>query len=255
VIQTWAAAYTLILARVGTLVATFPLFGGQYVPRMVRIGFSMSLAVLWFSVFALAPTPELLSTLASLDCVRYGLALGREILLGVIMGYAFNLFLAPVHVAGEFVGQELGLAMGGQFDPGNFKDSSVMTQFFEMVGILIFLGLDGHHIFLAVVHGTFVRWPIGNTWGPAPVGAMVDGAASSQEWGILIAAPLVMCLFLTTIVLALLARVVPQMNLFSFGFAIRMALGLLATFILLPEVISAIINVFGHVCEFVLRLA
>ncbi len=124
-----------------------------------------------------------------------------------------------------------------------------------MLGILLFLGLNGHHIFLAVLHGSFVRWPIGLTVGPLPFRALVDGAAASQEWGILIAAPLVLVLFLTTVGLALLARAVPQMNLFSVGFALRIVIGLSATFILLPDLISDITNVFAQVCDFVLRLA
>ncbi len=94
-IQTWVVAYSLILARVGTLVATFPLFGGQYVPKFVKVGLSVALAVLWFTVFGLTPTAELLAASTDLDWLKYGLAIGREILLGVILGYAFNLFLRP----------------------------------------------------------------------------------------------------------------------------------------------------------------
>jgi flagellar biosynthesis protein FliR len=255
VIQTWIVAYTLILARVGTLVATFPLFGGQYVPKFVKVGFSVSLAALWFTVYGLTPTTELLGASTDLDWLKFGLAIGREILLGVMLGYAFNLFLVPVHVAGEFIGQELGLALGGQFDPANFKSSSVITQVFEMLGILLFLGLNCHHIFLAVLHSSFVRWPIGVGAGQMPFRALVDGAAASQEWGILVAAPLVLVLFLTTVGLALLARAVPQMNLFSVGFALRIIIGLSAMFVLLPDLIADITKAFGQVCDFVLRLA
>jgi flagellar biosynthetic protein FliR len=251
VIQLWVISFVLILVRVGTFVTVMPLFGGQSVPRTVKVGFTLALTVLWFSVFGLVPEsgPE---WFRQPSWLAVGLALGREMILGGMMGYAFGLFLLPARVAGEFLSQEMGLTLGNLVDPTFAQPAGALTQLYEMLGVLVFLGLDGHHILLAALHGSFVRWPVGGELGALPVQHLVSAATQTEQWGFLLAAPVALCLFITAVVLALMARAVPQMNFQSVGFALRLVVGLVAALLLLPEMLTGVVSLFGHLNELLL---
>jgi flagellar biosynthetic protein FliR len=245
--------FVLILARAGTFVALMPLFGGRHVPKLVKVGLALALAVMWFGSMMrdgdVQYSVVCLSSSAPSAWLAIGIALGREAALGAIFGYAFGLVLVPARVAGEYIGQEMGLSMASLADPMAESQAGLMGQVFEMLGVLIFFGLDGHHVFLAALHGSFTRVPVGGSIGVVPVAALVSGAASAEEWGLLLAAPLAVCLFITSVVLALMARVAPQLNVLSVGFGLRLAVGLVAAFVLMPEIGPAMGSVVGRVTD------
>jgi len=254
VIELWIVAFSLILARVGTFVTILPLIGGQNVPRIVKAGLAFSLAVPLFLTYGTVPSAELVARFKDAGWLTYGLALGQEAILGAGLGYAFGLFLVPFRVAGEFIGQEMGLSTANQFDPTSNLPANPLTELFETFGSILFLGMDGHHVFIVALYSTFTRCPIGGLPMLPSMPNMVDGAASTQEAGVLLAIPVVLCLFLTTIVVALMARAAPHMNLFSIGFTLRVCAGLVAVFILMPELLTVMTAVLGYVGQTVTAL-
>jgi flagellar biosynthetic protein FliR len=253
VIVTWAVAVSLLLARVGAFVNALPILSGNNVPRMVRAGLTLALSLLWFD-FSAVPNGELFTTSFEIGWLAYGIAMGREVLLGTVLGYAFGLILVPARVAGEFIIQQMGLTLGNIADPTAGNPTGPITQVFEMLGILLFLGMDGHHVFLAALYRTLARWPVGGLLPAAPVAQLVSGASAAEEWGLLLIAPLGLCLFLTTVVLALMTRAAPQMNIFSVGFALQIGIGLVGAFLLLPDLLAAMVSAFGRASEFLIRL-
>jgi flagellar biosynthetic protein FliR len=248
VIESSVILFTLILARTGTFVALMPLFGGRNVPKLVKVGLALALAAMWFGSVSSSGV-ETIVTHSAAGWLGLGVALGREAALGAIFGFAFGLVLVPARVAGEYIGQEMGLSMASLADPMAESQSGLMGQVFEMLGVLIFFGLDGHHVFLAALHGSFARVPVGGCMGAVPVGALVAGVASAEEWGLLLAAPLAVCLFITSVVLALMARAAPQLNILSVGFGLRLAVGLVAVLVLLPEIGLAMGGVVGRITD------
>jgi flagellar biosynthetic protein FliR len=134
----------------------------------------------------------------------------------------------PAHIAGEFISQEMGLTFGNQVNATGNGTGTPLTIVFELVAAAIFLGLDGHHVFFGVMHNTFINYPVGGGLPTMPVQDLVAGAAATEEWGLMLAAPVAVCLFLTTIVLMLLGRTTPQLNLYSIGFSLRLGVGLVA---------------------------
>src|SRR5262245_61263501 len=109
--------FALVLARVGAFVAVLPLLGGGAVPRLVKLGLTVALGCSWFgTLFAKLP-PEGLSASLQSSWPALGVAAGREMLLGALLGYAFGLFLLPARAAGEVLSQETGLSLGGLLDP------------------------------------------------------------------------------------------------------------------------------------------
>lgn len=242
-------SFSLIFARVATFVAILPLFGSRQVPRLVKVGLAFALASVWFGAVGTAPATELPHGSAAGLWLAYPIALGRESLIGAVLGYAFGLFLLPARIAGEFIGQEMGLALASVSDPSTESSATLLGQIFEIIGMMVFFGLDGHHVWLAALHATFARWPIGSSISGLPVAPLVSGLAQAHEWGLLIAAPLAACLFVTSVWLALMARAAPQLNLLSVGFALRLGVGLVAGVVFMPEMVAAMSGVLGRLSE------
>jgi flagellar biosynthetic protein FliR len=222
---------------------------------MVKAGWALILTIFWCGSWDALLSNSLLAQPMPVVWVTYALALGREAILGAVLGYALGLLLVPARIAGEYLGQEMGLTLGSLSDPGADHSATVMGQIFEMFGTLIFLGLDGHHVFLMALRGTFAHWPIGGALAGLPVNDLVSGAAAAQEWGLVLAAPLAVCLFLTAVVLSLMARAVPQLNILTIGFPLRIGVGLVAAILLLPNLGAALVSIFGRLSAFVYRLA
>jgi flagellar biosynthetic protein FliR len=247
------AWFALVLARVGTGVAVMPLFSGRNTPRMVRAGLALVLAVFWFSALDRGPDPETLQRIKD-SWLWAGMAVAREVSLGAVIGFAFNLYLVPARIAGEFLTQEMGLSLAATFGPTNDRAAGPITLIFESLSGLLFLGLDLHHVFLATLHSTFLRYPVGGAPGAVPTNQLIDAASSAQELGVLLAGPLAVVLFLVIVGLALMTRTAPQLNVYAIGFGLQAAAGVVGALILMPELLDAMTKSFGRVSEYVLRL-
>lgn len=250
-LEAWALAFTLILVRVSTFVAVMPLFGGRNLPRMVKIGLSVALTVMWFGAFAAYPTDPMLVMATDIHWLAFGVAIGREVIFGALLGYALGLLLLPARIAGSYIAQEMGLTLASLSDPTTQEQVTVLGQLFESLGILLFFSLNIHHVILGALHLTFERMPIGGPLVNLPLAALPDTVGQVHEWGLLIAAPVGICLFLTVIVLALMMRTAPQLNLFAIGLPLRLVVGFGAALFFLPEMFGLIRHVFSHAPEMV----
>lgn len=242
VVETWFVTLALILARVSAFLAMSPVIGGRAVPKLVKVGLALALSSFWFASSGAAQAQTVL-TLNQSPWLGLVLAVAREALIGGVLGYVFGLFLVPFRVAGEYISQEMGLTLGSITDPTRSQPSTVLGEFFEMFGAMLLLSQNVHHLFLAALHHTFATQSLGGAFMPVPVGTQLQALASVTEWGLLLAAPVGCCLFLTSLLLALLTRAAPQLNLMSAGFALRVLAGLLALLIFWPDMMPCMMSV------------
>jgi flagellar biosynthesis protein FliR len=253
-IEAMVLSFSLILTRTGAFVMVLPVLGGSSLPRTVKVGLAMALAVLYFFLLGGNAAPESLTQDGPISWLAFAVVVMKEALLGTFLGYAMGLVLLPVQIAGDYLGQEMGLALAAQSDPSATNPALVISQLFQMLASVLFLSLNGHHLFLAALHSTFLRIRIGDWSGQSAAGPMVTGLAAAQEWGLMLAAPVGALLFLTSILLALMTRAAPQMNIFSLGFALRIGIGLGGMFLLMPDFISALVRTIAHMGDLLERL-
>jgi flagellar biosynthesis protein FliR len=237
--------FGLLLARVGTFVAVIPPFATR-TPRSVRASFAMILTL--FYVTSAAPTwdAEFARQTIDLHPARYALALVRESLLGACIGFAFALFLLPVRIAGEFITQQIGLNAAQAAGPTSPEGSGPLTNLFETAGGLLILITDTHHVVFQVFHGLFGLLPLGGTILP-DANPMLNGLTSAYEMGLLLAAPIAICLFLLLVTLAIMTRAAPQLNVYSVGFTLQVTVLLVGGLFLLPEFLRALEVMIRHV--------
>jgi flagellar biosynthetic protein FliR len=254
VIEALVIPMSLILARVAAFVGVLPVFGGTQTPNLVKLGLTMALTVMWStSMFgetlgqmpATATTPTMTAV--------WILALGREAAFGALFGFLFSLFLLPARIAGEFLAQEMGLSFGAMASAVGTGSETTPATILELFASLLFLGLDLHHVFLAVLDATFRRFPVGQGLS-LPMCDAVGATASAEEWGILLGMPVALCLFVATIALAFLNRAAPQLNLYTVGFPLRLIVGLGALVVMLPYMIAGIVQGLTEFADMVSRL-
>ncbi len=241
-----ATTFVFVLMRVGGFVFAMPIFRREMLPRTVKVGLIMSLAMFWFPAVGSA-VPSDLGTSA---IIVFGI---REVILGVTIGMLLGFFLLPARVAGSWVSQEIGLSMGQQADPVTRENSTVVSQVFVAIATLMFLAMDLHHSLFQVLGLTFDHIPFGSSLsGERVANFSVDSLTVAHEHGLGIAAPVGVFLFLLSAILFLLNKASPQINLFSVGLPLRLAVGFGIILLLLPETCLLIARSLQHMLDFFL---
>jgi flagellar biosynthetic protein FliR len=240
----------LVLARIGAFVAVVPPFAGR-TPRTVRVGLVLALAAFYLGAVGPDWDPTFAGRAGDVHPVRYAVALTREAIIGAAMGLVFGLFLLPARIAGGFVTQQVGLNIAPLPGPvGNDPSGGPLTSVFEVAATLAFLGADGHHVVLVALHSSFAALPLGGTAVPQAA-PMVAGLATAYEMGLLLAAPLALCLFLLAVTLAVMARTAPQLNVYSIGFTLQILVVLVGGLFLMPEFVLTLHAINGRVGDMI----
>ncbi|WP_258359711.1 flagellar biosynthetic protein FliR [Moorella sulfitireducens (nom. illeg.)] len=235
-----AEFFFLVVVRAASFFVTAPFFGIRGVPVPVKAGLGVLVAVL---IFPVLPAGQPAFTGAG----AYALAVLNEALAGMALGYLAGLFLSAVQVAGQLLDIHMGLGMATLFDPQNAATTTVMGQFFTILGLLLFFQVDGHHTLLLALQESFRLLPLGGvhfdgniTW------AVVKLFTGMFSLAVRMAVPVIVVILIADLALSLIARTVPQLNVFILGFPLKIGLGLLALIAVLPLLVTVFRNIFGQ---------
>jgi flagellar biosynthesis protein FliR len=208
--------FLLVLARVGGLIGLAPMLGGRRVPRTARCLLAAACAL---CITPLHATDAGLLSATPLEALAM---LGREAMLGLILGLSLLTLGAGLKLAGHLVGQLSGLSLLEFFDPDQTADAAGFGRCFELVAIAAFMLIGGHRQVLAAVLDTFVWLPPGATLDAAGLfETFVQMVSQSFVLGIRAAAPVVVALLAATLVMGLVSRAWPQLHAFSMGFSLN----------------------------------
>ncbi len=226
---TQVQTYLLVLARMGGMFGFAPIFGSYSVPLPVKAGIC---AVLAFLVFPLVAPPV---GGYPADIVAYGVFVGREVLVGAIIGYAGALFLVAAQLAGQLADMQIGFGFVNVVDPMSSRQVTVMGQVHYLLAVLLFLLFNGHHLLIKGIFDSYGLVPISSfALTPRLEAGLVRLFCDTAVVALRIAAPAVCTLFLADVVMALLSRAVPQINVFIAGFPVKVAVGLATLAVAMP---------------------
>jgi flagellar biosynthesis protein FliR len=221
--------FLLVLLRVSALLVVAPIFGHRLYLARAKIGMAFMVSLVIFPLLAEQPVP--LPT----GVFPYALLMAREILMGVVLGFAILLLFIGIQFAGQLGGLQMGYGIVNVYDPQSGGQVSIIAQFLNVLAILMVLALDGHHMVLRGLMASFETVPLGGVEWKAPVAhKLVALSAEVFVIAIKISAPILIALFLISVALGILARTVPQMNVFIVGFPVQMAVGLTVLVASLP---------------------
>jgi flagellar biosynthetic protein FliR len=176
----------------------------------------------------LFPVVEPLLPRPDFSPLSLGLLMANEALLGLMVGFAGRLVFTAVEFGGTVIGYQMGFAAANVFDPQNQQQTSMIAQFQNILAILIFLALDIHHIFLRAIVDSYHALPPGGfdlSGGAVPF--IMQLAGNIFVLGVKFSAPVLAVLLLSGLVLGILSRIFPQLNVFMLSFPLNIGLAFL----------------------------
>ena len=215
------AVFTLVLGRIGALLATAPLLKLETVPITVRGLLAVTLSLLVMPLYAH------LSYASPWNLLAFGSLLFNEVLIGLLLGLGMQVLFAGVQVAGQIVAHMSGMSLAEVSSPTFDGGSSVFTEIFHYVTLAVFVAFGGHRLVMTALLDTFKWAPPGHAmFGDSFADVMVNILQQSFHLGIRAAAPIMIALFLSTLLLGLITRTLPQINVLAVGFGLNSMLTL-----------------------------
>ncbi|MEH7344869.1 flagellar biosynthetic protein FliR [Bacillus sp. JJ1532] len=236
-------AFLLIFVRVTSFFLMMPLFSYRSIPTVAKIGlgFFMSLVM----VFTIdTPTLEIDN--------HYFLLIIKEALVGLLIGFIAYLILSAIQIAGGFIDFQMGFAIANVIDPQTGAQSPLMGQYLYTIGLFFLLTVNGHHLLLDGVFYSYQFIPLEQPWISFGNENMAEYVVKAFNSMFIIAfqmsIPVVGSLFLVDIALGIVARTVPQLNVFVVGLPLKIGV----SFIVLLTVMSIMLLVVSQLFEMML---
>jgi len=208
--------FVLILTRISGLMMTAPFFAANYVPMRVRAFLAVGLAVLIAPLHWGTPVahPE--------NLIHFLTLLGCEAVVGVTLGLGVMILFAGLQVAGHVVGHMSGMHLADVADPSFDSSIPVFAQLMNLVALAVFVIIGGHRQVMDALLDTF-RWtpPGSGTVSSGIVETMTAVLAQSFVLGIRAAAPAIVALLMSVLVMGLISRTLPQLNVLAVGFGLN----------------------------------
>ncbi|TPG21132.1 flagellar biosynthetic protein FliR [Sphingomonas koreensis] len=222
----WALIFVMV--RIGAAFIAAPVFGAVSVPLPVRITLSGAIGVLVLAAHPVTPPAEVFS-LATI------MSVAAEALVGLAIGFVLQIAFAAPLIAGEVIGNSMGLGFASMNDPQTGQSSQAVGQFMSILLTLLFLSLNGHLMLVEMVVKSYDAMPPGAAW-VAPQRlkdiALFGGYAFSA--GFLLALPVGFLLLCLNLIVGMLSRSAPALNLFAVGLPASLAVGVVALAIAFP---------------------
>jgi flagellar biosynthetic protein FliR len=221
--------FLLIFVRMTGLFVTAPIFGRRNVPVYFKVGFAFVTTILAAGV---VKVDHVINTESFLLFAGYII---KEFLVGIIIGFvAYGVFTC-IYLAGQIIDMQIGFGMVNVFDPMSNIQVPVTANLYFILAMIIFLLTNGHHMLIRALFQSFELVPLGSAViGPKLTDNVIDLMQGVFSMGFKIAAPIVAAIFITDIVLGIISKTIPQMNVFILGMPLKIFLGILIILITIP---------------------
>lgn len=227
----WVGSFLLPLFRIAALLMTMPVIGTQLVPLRVRLYLALAIAIV------LVPTLPPMPQVDAID-LRTILLVGEQVLVGALLGFVLQLFFHAFVVAGQIISMQMGLGFASMVDPTNGVSVPVLGQFYLMLVTLLFLAMNGHLVVFEVLAESFVTLPVGGGLLTAQYWEVAGKLGWVMGAGLLLALPAITALLVVNLAFGVMTRAAPQLNIFSIGFPLTLALGLVIVWIGMADVLA-----------------
>lgn len=233
--ETEILLFCLVLLRMSAFVVSWPVFGTENVGAHIKMLFALVLALVVFPTLHWRAEQT-----ANLD-TRLVLAILKEVFVGLALGYLARGFFFTFRIAGEMLSQAMGLSSAQLFNPALGGQTTAVEQFYVTLATLFYLGVNGHHYLISGLVSTFQWVPVAqsglNVSQFSGVGHMVQ---EILELGLRMSAPVVISILVVNLVLGVVGRTVPQLNVLVTSFPVNILIGLALLFITLPLLLDQV---------------
>lgn len=231
------------LIRVSTLFMLLPIFGDSTVPPMVRIFLAFTVNLI---VYPVAKATYGVGTFGSnLNDVALTFLVLREALLGFVIGFTAKMFFEGISFAFSHAGSQMGFNMASAFDTQSETTVPVISQLIMILAMLLFLAMDGHHVFVKALVESYQVVPVGEFALSKTVVAYVLETSSSIFWiAVKLSAPMALVIFLINCAFGIVAKAVPQINVLVVSFTVNIMAGFFVIALTLPVFGTSVSEIF-----------
>jgi len=217
------------------MVMLLPALGETAIPQRVRLAVALSVSFLiYISIRSLLPPMPT-------SPIMLGMLIFFEILIGVLIGSSIKLLMSALHIGGTIIAMQTGLAMAQAFDPAQGAQSALMSTFLTLMAVVLIFVTNMHHMMISAMYDSYILFPVGGDIKMNDFAEIVvTTVANSFLLGLQISSPFIVYGLIFNIGLGILARLMPQLQVFF----IAMPLNIAAGFLILGIVLAASMNWF-----------
>lgn len=230
--------FLLILVRVSAFFIAMPFFSYRTIPAIQRIGLAALLSYMMYFTF----------DIGSFEVNgEYILLILKEAMVGLVIGLLGAIIMSAIQMAGGFIDFQMGFAIANVIDPQTGAQSPLLGQFFNILSFLLLLTLNGHHLLLDGIFYSYQFIPMDTGWNfgsEAFAGHIMETFGAVFAIAFQMSVPVVAVLFLVDLALGIVARTVPQLNIFVVGFPIKIGVSFIVLFIMMGVMIAVMKNLF-----------
>ena len=213
-------AFFLTLVRISAFVVSWPVFGGSGIPNSVKVLFSLIVTLV---VFPVIDRSQVQLDIGSASLIVLIL---KETAIGLIFGYLSRMFFFALNVAGDIISTSMGLSQAQVFNPAMGARSTAIEQVLIMLASLLFLAINGHHLFLSGLIDTFRVLPMNNEL--ISMSAFKNIGHLAQEIiaiGVQISMPVMLSILFVNVAMGIIGRAVPQINVLITSLPVNILVG------------------------------
>lgn len=219
----------LIFVRISGIFTAAPFFGSKNIPIYLKAGLSVILALL------LLPTAVNKATPVPTAFLQYVFIVISEFLVGLIFGFAASLLFSGIQMAGQLLDMQIGFGIVNIFDAQSGQQIPLVGNFKYILGLMVFLSTNSHHILLSALFDTFNVVPLAQAvFNTSLAGIMVDMTGKIIEIAVKLSIPVLAALILTDVAMGILSKTMPQMNIFVVGVPGKLIIGILVMSFAIP---------------------
>ncbi|CAN5445770.1 flagellar biosynthetic protein FliR [soil metagenome] len=209
--------------RIMALFAASPVLSTRGVPNRFKVLMALALAAVVAPSIDVSGAGDFLATLL------------QQIFVGVVVGFAMRIVFGAIEFAVDLAGLQIGIGFATFVDPVNNRPTPIIGSFYSVLATLIFLGLDGHLMLIAQLIDSFEVVPVSpHATGGFDLLSIAGWGAELFRLGFTLALPIITSILICNFALGIMARVAPQLSIFSVGFSMMMIAGLLMIWLTLP---------------------
>ena len=240
--------FLLILCRWTGMIMLAPVFGARGVPGMVKLGFAVSLTVIVYPLISAGKPP------IPIELLPYVAVVIKEVLVGLVIGFMVYTLTAVIQGAGQLIDFQMGFTMGAAVDPVYGVQSPMMGNFQMILATMLLLATNSHHYLIAAMVKSYAYIPINPSAMPSNVSFYVQLVTNIFALSIQLALPVFGAIFVSDVGVGLLSRTVPQLNIFSIVFPVKIIFGFVILFLAIPFFGESVTQLFNTNMAWVLEL-
>lgn len=215
-----------------------PVFGRKEIPIQGRIGLATLIS---YIIYNFVPNLDYNSQLWIVFIL-----IVKEIIVGIAMGYITLLMFSSLYLAGEVIDMEMGFGIVNVMDPQSNVQVPLLGNFLYMLTFIVFLTMNGHHVLISVLIKSYEIIPLGQaTFGKTFLDAIISSFSDMFIIGVKVSLPIVAIIFMTDFALGIVARTVPQFNVFLVGIPLKIFVGIAGLITILPMYLIALDVIFN----------